>query len=349
MQVEGAAAFVSVAAAAARSVCADAMRSAEWAQGSKHGMRWCILGRMIGRSTLAIALFGLAVTTNACAPAMRIGPGPGRSELATLRRGATLGDVAEQFHLGYVELVAANPDVDPWLPGKGTRVVLPLVHLPPSAEHEGIVINLADMRLYYFAAGKLVRSYAIGIGRDGLSTPLGKTTVARKEANPSWRPTARMRKEDPELPEVVPPGPDNPMGKRALYLGWRPYAIHGTNKPPGVGRRVSSGCIRMYEADIEDLYARVAVGTKVTVVDQPVKLAWLDGELYMEAHPTQRQSSALQDGKPLSAKAAPLTSSIRAEVRAAAAKDASRVDWKAVEAAVRERRGYPVRVTRPGA
>ena len=186
----------------------------------------------------------------------------------------TLLDVARRFNLGYVEMVAANPGTDPWIPGEGTDVVLPTVHLVPKAEPEGILINLADMRLYYFGEpGAEPRSYPIGIGRDGLMTPLGVTEIARKKKDPAWRPTARMRAEDPELPEVMPPGPDNPMGTRAMYLGWPLYAIHGTNNPWAVGRRSSSGCIRMYPEHAEELYELVEVGTKVTVVDQPVTRA----------------------------------------------------------------------------
>ena len=118
--------------------------------------------------------------------------------------------------------------------------------------------------------------------------------MVRKQVDPIWRPTARMRAEDPTLPEAVPPGPDNPLGNRAMYLGWSQYLIHGTNKPWGIGRRSSSGCIRMYPEDAEALFEAVAVGTKVTVVDQPVKLGWIEGELFMEAHPTQAQSDQLE-------------------------------------------------------
>ena len=207
----------------------------------------------------------------------------------------TLLEVARRFSLGYVELIAANPGTDPWVPGAGTDVVLPTVHLVPKAEHEGIVINLADMRLYFFGEFDVTpRSYPIGIGRDGLTTPLGVTEIARKKKDPVWRPTERMREEDPKLPEVVGPGPDNPMGTRAMYLGWPLYAIHGTNNPWAVGRRSSSGCIRMYPEHVEELYELVEVGTKITVVDQPIKLNWVDGELFMEAHPTQGQSDELE-------------------------------------------------------
>jgi len=256
----------------------------------------------------------------------------------------TLLEVARRFKLGYVEMVAANPGTDPWVPGEGTNVVLPTVHLPPAAEPEGIIINLADMRLYYFeASGTPMQSFPIGIGRDGLKTPLGSTTIVRKRKDPSWRPTARMRAEDPELPEVVHAGPDNPLGNRAMYLGWPQYLIHGTNKPLGIGRRVSSGCIRMYPEDIEYLFEEVPLGTKVTVVDHPIKLSWIDDALYIEAHPTQVQSDQIEASgtfEPL------LDSKVVDQVLAVAGADAPLLDWSRIRQATIERRGYPIRITR---
>jgi L,D-transpeptidase ErfK/SrfK len=256
----------------------------------------------------------------------------------------TLLDVARRFHLGYVEMVAANPGTDPWLPGEGSELVLPTVHLLPEAEPEGIIINLADMRLYFVPErGAAPQSYPIGIGREGLTTPLGTTEVVRKKVDPTWRPTPRMREEKPELPEEVGPGQDNPLGNRALYLGWPQYLIHGTNKPWGIGRRVSSGCIRMYPEDVEELFDKVALGTKVTVVDQPVKLGWIGGELFMEAHPTQAQSDQLEaQGRfdPL------LPSKVVDQVLAAAGEEAPRLDWSRIRQAAVERRGYPLQITR---
>ena len=170
--------------------------------------------------------------------------------------------------------------------------MLPTVHLLPDAAPEGIIINLADMRLYYFAEpGGPMQSFPIGIGREGLLTPLGSTKVVRKNKDPTWRPTPRMRAENPELPEAVPAGPDNPLGNRAMYLGWPQYLIHGTNKPLGIGRRTSSGCVRMYPEDVEYLFDRIAVGTKVTVVDQPIKLSWIDDALYIEALRPRRRAT----------------------------------------------------------
>jgi L,D-transpeptidase ErfK/SrfK len=256
----------------------------------------------------------------------------------------TLLEVARRFKLGYVEIVAANPGTDPWIPGDGTEVVLPTVHLLPDAAPEGIVINLADMRLYYFAdPNGPPRSYPIGIGRDGLTTPLGSTTIVRKKKDPTWHPTPRMRAEDAELPEVVPPGPDNPLGNRAMYLGWPSYLIHGTNKPWGIGRRSSSGCIRMYPEDAEELFDLAAVGTKVTVVDQPIKLEWVDGELFMEAHPTQLQSDEIEAEGRFTPE---LPSPVVDQVTAVAADQSSRLDWSRIRRITVERRGYPVRITR---
>jgi L,D-transpeptidase ErfK/SrfK len=256
----------------------------------------------------------------------------------------TLLEVARRFKLGYVEMVAANPGTDPWLPGEGTEVVLPTVHLLPDAPREDIVINLADMRLYYFPdSGSPPRSYPIGIGRDGLTTPLGTTEVLRKRKDPTWHPTARMREEDPELAEVVPPGPDNPLGSRAMYLGWPTYLIHGTNKPAGIGRRSSSGCIRMYPEDAEELFDLVAIGTRVTVVDQPIKLEWIDGELFMEAHPTQLQSDELE----VEGRFTPeLPSHVVDDVIKVAGDQSSQLDWSRVRQVTVERRGYPIRITR---
>lgn len=297
------------------------------------------------RPAVALCLVGVWFSSG-CNLGDLIDPEGNLRETATYRASHedNLLDVARRFNLGYVEMVAANPGTDPWLPGAGTEVVLPTVHLMPEAAPEGIVINLADMRLYYFEeTGGAPQSFPIGIGRDGLSTPLGSTEIVRKREDPSWRPTARMREEDPELPEVVPPGEDNPLGDRAMYMGWPQYLIHGTNKPWGIGRRVSSGCIRMYPEDARTLFDLIEVGTKVTVIDQPIKLGWIDGELFMEAHPTQAQSDQLEtDGRfdPL------LQSDVVDEVLAAADDSSSRLDWSRIRQAAVERRGYPLRVTR---
>lgn len=206
----------------------------------------------------------------------------------------TLSDIARRFNLGYEEIVRANPGVDPWLPGEGREIVLPTRFVLPNAPREGLVINLAQLRVYYFpkrAEGELqtVITHPIGIGKVGWSTPEGTTKVTAKAKNPTWYPPASVRKEHREagdpLPAVVPPGPDNPLGAHMLKLGWPSYLIHGTNKPYGVGMRVSHGCIRFYPEDIAQLYDEVPIGTKVTVVNQPFVFGWHEDELYVQAFP----------------------------------------------------------------
>ncbi len=207
----------------------------------------------------------------------------------------TLSDIARRFNLGYEEIVAANPNVDPWLPGEGTQIVIPTQFVLPDAPRQGIVINLAAMRLFYYPQTKngepqRVITHPVGIGRVEWKTPEGMTKVAAKKENPSWIPTPAIRKEhaangDP-LPAVVPPGPDNPMGTHVLKLAWPSYAIHGTDKPPSIGLRGSHGCLRMYPEDIIGIYQDVPVGTPVRVVNQPWLLGWRNRHLYLQAYPT---------------------------------------------------------------
>lgn len=206
----------------------------------------------------------------------------------------TLSDIARRFNVGYEELVAANPGVDPWLPGAGTEIVIPTEFVLPDAKRQGVVINLPAMRLFYFPKAspgepQRVITHPIGIGRVGWTTPEGRTTVVSKTEAPVWIPTAAIRREhaadgDP-LPKVVPSGPENPMGTRALRLGWPEYAIHGTDKPPSIGLRGTHGCLRMYPEDIVGIYDAVPVGTPVTVVNQPFLVGWHGDTLMMQTYP----------------------------------------------------------------
>lgn len=298
-----------------------------------------------------LAACGLAATAGRAAAGVAGAPANREDIIGRLRTHITrpdsiLLDVARRFDLGIVEISAANPGIDPWMPGPERLVVLPTAHILPDAPREGIVINLAELRLYYFGAGG-VETHAIGIGRDGFHTPKGRTRIVRKAKNPTWYPTESKRKLDPTVPRVVPPGPDNPLGHRALYLGWPAYLIHGTNKPYGVGRRVSLGCIRMYPEQIEDLYEKVEVGTPVTVVAQWVKCGFRDGELWLEVHPDYDQVDELEVHYTMTAKPPPAGS--LDYIRQIAGDEAARVDWDFVEAELVARRGYPVRITRrPG-
>lgn len=257
----------------------------------------------------------------------------------------TLVKIARAFTLGYVEMRAANQYVDPWLPGEGNELVLPSWHLLPDAPKEGIVINLPEMRLYAFINGnKEPYTFPLGIGREGLETPVGTTKVVRKKDGPSWRPTKRMRREDPNLPEVVLPGPNNPLGTHALYLGWPTYAIHGTDKPYGIGRRISSGCIRLYPENIKELFKLIPVDTKVTVLDQPVKLAWIDDVLYMEAHPNMDQAIQMEEtGQVYSTK---VRNDDLQDIVKFAGEFKNRLHWATIRTAIRERSGRPVMIAR---
>ena len=261
------------------------------------------------------------------------------------RKEDTLLDIARNNKLGYVEILAANPGVDPWIPGEGTKITLPTGHLLPNGPRKGVLLNLVDQRLYYFPAdGGPTQSYPIGTGQEAWDTPRGSTKIVRKKRNPSWYVPKSIRKEDPELPAIVKPGPDNPLGQHALYLGWAAYLIHGTNNPWGVGRRVSHGCIRMYPEDIKSLFPRIPVGTQVTVVSQEMKTGWVDGQLMVEVHPNLEQNIEIEKGaKPTPT---PIPEMVYRVVQAAGEK-AKLINWKKVRKLAGERSGLPVPVLKP--
>lgn len=258
----------------------------------------------------------------------------------------TMLDIARDNGLGYTELMAVNLGVDPWIPGAGTRIVMPTAHILPDAPRRGIVVNIAELRLYYYPAdGGPVVSMPIGVGRDGFTTPHGTTKVTRKAEGPTWYPTENTRADRPELPAVVPPGPDNPLGEYAIYLGWPTYLIHGTNQPWGVGRRVSRGCIRLYPEDVERLFPMVPVGTPVTIVSQPVKLGWRNGNLFIEVNPSLTQVDQIEEsGMPVPEPVPEVADPDR--ILAAAGDDIWRLDWNAINQALERRQGIPVQITR---
>ncbi len=267
----------------------------------------------------------------------------GKMEIYRAKFEDTLVHLARKYGLGFVEMRAANPTLDPWIPGEGARVVIPTQSILPDAPREGIVINLPEMKLYlYEVPGQAPIVYSISPGREGLNTPVGRTTITHKKENPTWTPTARMLKEDPTLKPFYPPGPDNPLGTHALYLGWPEMRIHGTNKPYAIGRRASSGCIRMYPESIKDIYSRVPSGTQVVAVDQPVKVGWIDDKMYVEVSPTQEQSLRVEELGDF--KSYEITTEDMKRITKKAGALADNIDWEAVRKAVREHRGYPVAV-----
>ncbi len=212
----------------------------------------------------------------------------------TAREEDTLIDIARRHGLGYHDIVRANPDVNVWVPGEGTEVILPTRFVLPPGPRRGIVLNLAEYRLYYYpepveGEPAYVMTYPISIGRMDWETPLGATSVISKVTDPSWYPPQSVRDEHEAdgrpLPRVVPPGPDNPLGKYAMRLGLPGYLIHSTNRPAGVGMRVTHGCIRMFPEDIEYLFPNVDVNTPVRIINMPVKIGWFGDELVVEVHP----------------------------------------------------------------
>ncbi len=211
----------------------------------------------------------------------------GKLEFFTTRYEDTFADIGSRVAMGYLELVKANPGIDPWLPGDGTSIVLPRRYIVPDARREGIVINLAEYRLYYFT-DQGVQVYPVGVGTEDNPSPLTDAKVTMPLESPAWYPPASIRAEYERtgdfLPKVIPPGPENPLGTHALLLSEKGYLIHGTNKKFGVGMAVSHGCFRMYNEDISRFVYQVPKGTPVQVVREPVKVGMSRGEVWLEVH-----------------------------------------------------------------
>ncbi len=276
----------------------------------------------------------------------------------------TLVDIARAHGLGYQDIVHANPTVNVWVPGEGTEIVLPKRFVLPPGPRSGLVLNLAEYRMYYYPETKpgetpKVHTYPMSIGRMDWETPLGRTKIVAMAKNPAWYPPQSVRDEhaadgDP-LPRIVPPGPDNPLGTRALRLGLPGYLIHGTNRPAGVGMRVSHGCIRMFPEDVEFLFDRIPLNTVVRIIDMPVKVGW-DGEaLVAEVHPllevpqrlpeeTAEKIEKLDADVELPAieflSKDPLTH-VTEQYIDATAERAGQLDWDVVEALVERSDGIP--------
>ena len=285
----------------------------------------------------------------------------GSPQLIFSRYEDTFSDIARAYNLGFDELRQANPDIDPWLPGADSIIYLPTHHIVPDAPREGVVLNLASLRLFYFpepepepepsqaesatefqsADMARVLTHPIGIGRAGWETPVGSGSIVSKARNPTWYVPASIRKEHAEmgdpLPAVVPPGPDNPLGDFAMKLSMPGYLIHGTNQPDGVGMRVSHGCVRLYPENIDALFQRVAVGESVRIVNQPVLVAWQAGRLYLEVHPPLEE-----DSRDLAAEARALITALMAD----RGQPTASIDWELVDEVLAARRGMPFPVSR---
>jgi L,D-transpeptidase ErfK/SrfK len=267
----------------------------------------------------------------------------GLDRTVRIRAEDTLLDVARRYDYGYAEIKLANPGVDPWLPGKGTKVVLPGTHILPDAPHEGIVINIPEMRLYYYPAPRWGRApsavvtYPIGIGKQGWLAPEVLTRVVEKQRHPVWVVPDSIRQEQAAqgkwMPVSIPAGKGNPLGDFALRLGMGQYLIHGTNKKYGVGMRVSHGCFRLNPADIRTLFQSVPVGTPVRIVNQPYKAGVLDGRVYLEAYPPLAELRH----------ATPLRDMVWKVVRATE-EGAYDIDWDKAQRVAQMQQGIPVEI-----
>ncbi len=258
----------------------------------------------------------------------------------------TLLDIARANGLGYHEIKQVNPTLDTWLPETDREITLPSRYVLPMAKRDGIILNIPEMRLYFFPKGKSgesinVVTYPLGIGRQGWGTPYIDTRVIEKKKHPSWHPPESIREEheamgDP-LPKRVGPGPDNPLGDYAMRLGMPDYLIHGTNKPFGIGMRVSHGCIRLYPEDIEELFTQVKLRTPVHIVNQPYKVGRLNNKIYLEAHPfLEEDAEQYKDN---------LTSVVKMIVEVTG-EDEYHIEWDLAKQVIREMKGIPVMIGR---
>jgi len=221
----------------------------------------------------------------------------GSVERVRTRYEDTLIEIARRYSLGYEELTRVNVGVDPWLPGEGTEVLIPGQRVLPPGPRQGIVVNLPEHRLYYYPKPRKgekpsVMTFPVSVGKMDWRTPMGVTRIVDKRKNPSWSPPESVRKEhaargEPPLPKVVGPGPDNPLGAYAMRLAipGGAYLIHGTNNPDAVGMAVTHGCLRMYPEDVERLFQAVSVGTPVALINEPIKISRVEGEIWLEVHP----------------------------------------------------------------
>jgi L,D-transpeptidase ErfK/SrfK len=231
----------------------------------------------------------------------------GQIEYTHVIPGETLVDIARQTDLGYDQIILANPKLNRWVPDEGARVKIPSMYILPGTTRRGIVLNIAELRLYYYPPSakdfpKYVITHPVSIGRMDWRTPLGQTKVVSKERDPAWRPTRSIRTEHEldgdELPEYIPGGDrENPLGLFALRLGFRSYLIHGVNesKEYGIGMRVTHGCIRMYPEDIESMFSQVSVGTPVLIINEPIKIGRRGGRIFLEVHQPFEESEGHEE------------------------------------------------------
>ena len=267
----------------------------------------------------------------------------GETTTYTTADGDTLAKVAEAHRLRVADVIAANPGIDLWLPGVDVILVMPTIHLLPDGPREGLVINLPERRMYRYLSDRRVRLFSFSIGHEGCELPLGETSIKKRRRKPSWRPSADIRARRPDLDEVMPFGPRNPLGEYALDLALPGPIIHGVAHP-FTNRADGFGCVQVYPEDAKKLYLSSAPGMAVRVVDQAVKLGWSAGELIMEAYPALNQAGGTA---PLGQRPPAALTGLDLLLDQAAGDDAPRIDRSLARKTARERRGVPVRITRP--
>lgn len=260
----------------------------------------------------------------------------GEPTVVTLQGGDSFSAIARSHDIGFTELLVANPGIDRFNLSSGQEITIPSQFLLPPGPREGIVVNLAEMRLYYYPpAQDVVMTFPLAIGREGWRTPHLVSVIQEKRVRPTWYPPTSIRAYRAAhgiyLPTFVPPGPENPLGEYAMRVGWTNVLIHGTNQPAGIGREASSGCLRMYPEDIETLFRLVPVGTPVRIMDKPYKVGWQNGQLYLEAH------------KSLSGQwsTAGLDTEIKTLLLNATAEQAEIDDWDEVKTILKQKTGIP--------
>jgi L,D-transpeptidase ErfK/SrfK len=261
----------------------------------------------------------------------------GELQTANVKKGESLADIGRLFDVGVYEMMEANPNVDPWAPDTNTAVVIPTQFILPPEPYTGVVINLAEMRVYLFHPQEpLVTTHPVGIGRKGWHTPIATGKVIQKKKYPSWRPPKSIRElyasKGRPLPKIVPPGPENPLGKYALRLSIPGYLIHGTNRAAGVGVRSSSGCIRLFPEDIQSFFHKVDLGTQVRIIHMPYKFGRYRNNLYLEAHQPLSDPYYNPDEDEV----------IFANALQKATMDTVSLDWFLAKEAIERSRGYPM-------
>ncbi|MEY4668839.1 MAG: hypothetical protein RL518_1538 [Pseudomonadota bacterium] len=260
-------------------------------------------------------------------------------------RGDSLLDIARAFDIGHDEIILANPRLNRWLPSLGAEVVIPSLYVLPPGERRGLVLNLAELRLYYFPPGKqVVHTFPISIGDYDWRTPQGTTKIVSKQIDPPWYPPKSIRQEHAEdgeeLPAMIPGGdPDNPLGEFALKLALPGYLIHGTDQRRsfGIGMRVSHGCIRLYPEDIKHLYQMVSIGTPVQIIDKPIKVGLRNGEVFLEVHHPLMENEDPRESLPSREETFEL---LRPYIR-----EGLEIDLNMVEEALRRGDGIPIAVS----